>query len=833
MLLRNALRTASRPAHRTARLGACLLALLLALACGSKGTDAPAGATPPPPEPPPPQNVLKEVFVAPGGLTGNPGTFAAPTTLEGAQALLRQTARTAPGILRVTLRGGRYHRSATFALTSADSGTAANPVEYVAYTGETPRLVGGVALDPAALRTVDTADPNWSRLDAAARPAIRVADIGPHRAGMGSLANRSPANGETNRAMEAFADGFPLTLARYPKAVEAGSVNLAPPASLRVSGPLVPDATGDYAYKGTDALGRPYYQLAKGGDLWSIAASAASADWYLSNRRDLGGTGPSASWGSWETFAGPAGTFPPFGGASGNAFIAPADGSRPMPGFMLIRSTNGSTQITAPEPRMAGWRAGEAMYYGAGYYAWAAYHGLVSAVDPAAGSIQLSTSPTYGLREGRPFYLYNLLEELTEPGDYFIDRVNARLYLRPPADTPPGELLLSTLSSALLSLRGVSRVTWSGVRFEASQGNLVDAQACTQVTFSRCRFLNAGGWGLLLGGSSNRVDGCELAYLGKGGIWACGGDRHALTNSNTVVENCDIHHYGRLFWSYQPGIQLTSIGFVPFNDDSIGVTVQHNEIHHAPHQAILFQGNNHTLRYNHIHHVCQWTNDAGAIYSQRDWAGQGNLLQFNLIRHGGGPFGTWTPAIYLDTGGSGVTIEGNLLYQAGATLAIQHNGGRDVKMRYNVISGGWFGAVTVNYVTTYANNIPGSSLNLLEKLAHFAYKAPPWSATYPWLVPIPNDWTQVQGSHWLEPENSVFYGNLFQGRSSDAIRQENVFPALAPPLTWFAQVSNNLVQVDPQFTDPANLDFRLKPGSPMFGVPGFPGIDAAKIGIQR
>lgn len=805
-----------------------LLILLLAAACGSGGPEA----TPPAP-PPPPQNLLKEVFVAPTGLAGNPGTLAAPTTLEGAQALLRQTPRTGPGILRVTLRGGRYLRSSTFALTAADSGSAANPVEYAAYAGETPRLVGGAALDPQALKPVDSADPNWLRLDSAARPSILVADLAAYRAALGSLSSRTSGNGEVNRAMEVFADGVPLTLARYPKAVEASAVNLAPAATLRVSGNLTPDATGDYAYKGVDALGRPYYQQAKGGDLWSIAASAASADWYLSNRRDLGGTGPAASWGSWETFAGPAGTFPPFGGSSGKAFIAPADGSRPMPGFMLIRATNGSTQITAPDPRMSRWRASEAMYYGAGYYAWAAYHGVLSAIDPAAGTLQLATSPPYGLREGHPFYLYNLLEELTDPGDYFIDRVNARLYLRPPGGALPNEILLSTFPAPLLSLRGVGHVAWSGITFEAAQGHLVDAQSCTQVAFSRCRFLNAGGWGLLLGGSSNHVDACELANLGKGGIWACGGDRHALTNSGTVLENCDIHHIGRLFWSYQPGIQLTSIGYAPFNDDSIGITVQHNEIHHAPHQAILFQGNNHTFRYNHIHHVCQWANDAGAIYSQRDWASQGHLLQFNLIRHGGGPFGTWTPAIYLDTGGSGVTIEGNILYQAGATLAIQHNGGRDVKMRYNVISGGWFGAVTVNYVTTYANNIAGSSLNLREKLAHYAYQAPPWSAAYPQLAPIPNDWTQLQGSHWLEPENSVFYGNLFQGRSSDAIRQENVYPALAPPLAWFAQVGNNLSQTDPQFTDPANLDFRLKPTSPMHGIPGFPGIDAARIGIQR
>jgi hypothetical protein len=39
--------------------------------------------------------------------------------------------------------------------------------------------------------------------------------------------------------------------------------------------------------------------------------------------------------------------------------------------------------------------------------------------------------------------------------------------------------------------------------------------------------------------------------------------------------------------------------------------------------------------------------------------------------------------------------------------------------------------------------------------------------------------------------------------------------------------------VDPLFTDPANLDFSLKPSSPMFTIPGFPGIDATQFGIQH
>ena len=64
-------------------------------------------------------------------------------------------------------------------------------------------------------------------------------------------------------------------------------------------------------------------------------------------------------------------------------------------------------------------------------------------------------------------------------------------------------------------------------------------------------------------------------------------------------------------------------------------------------------------------------------------------------------------------------------------------------------------------------------------------------------------------------------------------RQHNYYTSMAPPVSWFKQVGGNLSQVDPQFTDPANGDFTLKPSSPMYSIPGFPGIDVSQIGIQR
>jgi hypothetical protein len=779
------------------------------------------------------QNALIELVVSPDGRLENPGTLAAPTTLEGAREMARKIIRSRPGVIRVLLRGGRYFRSESFELGLMDSGTAINPIEFAAFPNETPHLVGGCALEPQLLHLVSKSDPNWARLTPETRNKIYVADLSTFQTDLGNLISRADTAGQVNQSMEVFTDGTPLTLARYPKAANPESVNLSPKATLRVSGDTSPDITGDYMYKGRDDLGRPYYQLAKGGDLWSIAASKSSPDWTLSNRHDLGGRGTPAAWGVWDSFAGPVGSFRPASGAKGTAFLERVDGLNPMPGFLLIHSSNSDTTIQAPVTRMKRWLAKEAMYFGFGFYGWSASHSALSSIDPLTASFQLATKPLYGLRTGQPFFFYNLLEELTDPGEYFIDRSHARLYVRPLKDTIPNEVFLSRLQSPLVSMWGTNWITFRGIVFEAARDTLVDVQECKNVAFRSCLFQNAGGWGLFLSGFHNQVEACELKQLGKGGIRVCGGNRATLLPSQNLIENCNIHHFGRIFWTNQPAIHIVSLTKTENNDDCVGVLILHNEIHHAPHIAVNFKGNDHIIKFNHIHHVCQWANDAGAIYSSRDWGSQGNVIQFNLIHNNGGPFGNWISGIYLDGCSSGITVAGNILYKAGPNFAIQLNGGRDLKIRYNILVGHWYGIDVSNVGVTTITNNHSDTWNLLEKIRRFSYKSPPWSIAYPNLAAIPDRWEEIQGSHWLQPEGSELYGNLHAGLSGDLFRQNNYSPQKATVISWFSKVAENLTQVDPQFVDPGRLDFQLRPSSPAFRIPGFPGIDSSGIGIVK
>ena len=81
--------------------------------------------------------------------------------------------------------------------------------------------------------------------------------------------------------------------------------------------------------------------------------------------------------------------------------------------------------------------------------------------------------------------------------------------------------------------------------------------------------------------------------------------------------------------------------------------------------------------------MARQTDDVGAIYTGRDWTGQGSMVVENTIYdvHGNGRHGA--SAIYLDDQASGITVTGNTIYDVDRGVLI--GGGRDNRVVDNSI----------------------------------------------------------------------------------------------------------------------------------------------------
>ena len=93
---------------------------------------------------------------------------------------------------------------------------------------------------------------------------------------------------------------------------------------------------------------------------------------------------------------------------------------------------------------------------------WADNYEQVTKMDK--GIITLGAKPTYGMRLGKRVYFLNLLAELDEPGEWFLDRQAGVIYFWPPEPIRSGDVEVSLLQD-LVHLEGTSYLELQGIIF--------------------------------------------------------------------------------------------------------------------------------------------------------------------------------------------------------------------------------------------------------------------------------------------------------------------------------------------------------------------------------
>lgn len=310
-----------------------------------------------------------------------------------------------------------------------------------------------------------------------------------------------------------------------------------------------------------------------------------------------------------------------------------------------------------------------------GYWAWdwANSYERVAQIDLERRFIQ--TAPPhglYGFRAGQRFHFLNVLEELDQPGEWFLDRANGRLYFWPPAPVRSGEAVLSLLDQPLIRMAGAAFITVRGVALEATRGSGAEIGGGNGNRIEGCTLRNLGNLGVSISGGTNHgVLGCDIFDTGDGGVSLGGGDRQTLTPAGHFVENCHFQRQGRWSKCYVPAVLM----------NGVGMRASHNLIHDHPHCAILFNGNDHLIEFNDIHHIALETGDVGAIYTGRDYSFRGNRIRHNYIHETGG-VGMGSMGVYMDDCVSGTEVYGNVFYKVHWAMFI--GGGRDHRVENNL-----------------------------------------------------------------------------------------------------------------------------------------------------
>jgi len=461
-----------------------------------------------------------------------------------------------------------------------------------------------------------------------------------------------------------------------------------------------------------------------------------------------------------------------------------------------------------------------------GYWSWdwANTYERVASIDSERRLVKtVAPYGMYSFRKGQRFYFLNLLEELDQPGEWFLDRKAGVLYFWPP-DKHQGssEKLFSLLAEPLLHLTGVSHVTFRGLILEATRGSAVQIHGGASNRIAGCLIRNLGNYGVTIeGGTGHGVESCDIFDTGDGGVSMEGGDRQTLRAGGHFVENCHFARQGRWSKCYVPAVLI----------GGVGQRASHNLIHDHPHCAILFNGNDHLAEFNEIHHIALETGDVGAIYTGRDYSYRGNRIRYNFVHDTGG-VGMGSMGIYMDDCVSGTEIFGNLFYKVQRAAFL--GGGRDHQVVNNIF-------VDCNY----AVELDGRGLDpspvwhgMVDQTMRKSLAAVPlalYRSRYPALTTL--------DQYYGPPGGPALEGAAFKGVPPEHnVVERNICVGKWVKEYWHAtsgmlRLENNLTNAVASFTRPPGnparaVDFALKRASPAWRL-GFQKIPAEKIGLYR
>ncbi|MBC7286533.1 MAG: right-handed parallel beta-helix repeat-containing protein [Armatimonadetes bacterium] len=485
----------------------------------------------------------------------------------------------------------------------------------------------------------------------------------------------------------------------------------------------------------------------------------------------------------------------------------------PNKGFVTVTRVvrqpeeNRPAVIEIQQERLKRWTAAPDIWV-LGYftYLWADDSLPARVLDAGAGRVELVARPGYGkVNEGAPCRFFNLLEEIDEPGEWYLDRTTGILYFYPPSDPARADVRISMLEQPFLKMTNVSSVRLEGIAFEYARGDAIIIEGGSDCLLAGCTVRCIGGNGVTVqGGRNHGIFGCDIHCIGGGATRIVGGDRKTLTPGGHFLENCHIYDFSRLKRTYAPSVLL----------EGVGNRVAHNVIHDSPGHGIRVEGNDHVLEFNEIYRVCMETDDQGGLDIWGNPTYRGNVFRYNFW-HDIGDLEYIPPCgragIRLDDAISGVLIYGNVFLRCGQANfgAIQIHGGKE-----NVVENNIF--VECQYAVSFSR----------------------WGADR-WKQFLASDWVKRQTQQEVDitkPPYSTKYPDLARLAENADVNMvwRNIVYRCGGFLTRDGGIQelmdNFLTAEDPGFVDADHNDFSLKPDAPVLKAVGFRPIPFRDIG---
>lgn len=275
----------------------------------------------------------------------------------------------------------------------------------------------------------------------------------------------------------------------------------------------------------------------------------------------------------------------------------------------------------------------------------------IKSIDASNSTITTAVAPRIGISSGREFCIYNILDELDQAGEYYVDKNSGILYFYPQGEFEYFNVSLFS-GTEMIRVKDASHIIFSGLTLENSRSDGIYITGGDSVRVEYCDVKNLSGNGITIGdasevvytpfidykwtdwndnyalteaqtavkviedwtkpsksvkvrGQNHGVYGCSITNIGLTGVSLAGGNLYLEERANYYVENCDISFAGQNCTRYQPGIEFSNIH---------GVSIKNNELSHFPGSAIQGYVTGAEITGNNIYDGVTNNYDMGLLY---------------------------------------------------------------------------------------------------------------------------------------------------------------------------------------------------------------------------
>ena len=295
------------------------------------------------------------------------------------------------------------------------------------------------------------------------------------------------------------------------------------------------------------------------------------------------------------------------------------------------------------------------------------------------------------------YYVYNVIELLDEPNEFFWDSGADTLYIYPPSTADPldsGDVIGIPLVDYLVTIDDCDYWTFQSLWFGECTNEILGIDTSDNITFTDCTFTASGDMGIEIIDCMNMtIADCNLYDFRAEAIWAydTSADLKNLIDHNMVITTCNIHDTALQQIGPLAAIWLSTTG----------TDVKKNVFDQIPDTAVMVDdGTSYLIELNYMTNIGQIRDDgsAGVYFTGRHpvW-GRGSIVRYNYIDANGIGHGHKSTSpynyareydqgygIYLDDAAAGVQIYGNvIMYGSPANILI--HGGPDVDITNNIL----------------------------------------------------------------------------------------------------------------------------------------------------